>query len=370
MFEGITDKLAQINLIKKVFPEVFENKVNPPTVNSPEEFYAAFVDLDPKKTKITETVLYEDIYKIYDTVEDIDVANIINLKKLNDVCEPEEFLEAISKKLPLKGKFICHAETVEQRYKRIINKYPRVISGPLYILDFIIWRLLPKWRFSKKLFLLLTKGKNKAFSLAQILGLFAYYGFTVNYLKDINDITYFAFEKVKIPCIDCKPSSGIIFRMDRVGKGGRVIKLYKLRTMHPYSEYIQQFVYDLNGSQNGDKLNNDFRVASWGRVFRKYWIDELPMLINWLKGEIKLVGVRPLSLCKFNMYPEELQQLRISCKPGLIPPFYADLPKTFDELLLSEKKYLLAYKNNPIKTDVKYFFQCIYNILIKSARSA
>jgi len=94
------------------------------------------------------------------------------------------------------------------------------------------------------------------------------------------------------------------------------------------------------------------------------------MLWNFLKGEIKLVGVRPLSYAKFYQYPPDLQKLRISSKPGLIPPFYKDLPKNFDELVESEKRYLLAYQKNPIKTDIKYLFYSLYNILIKQARSA
>ena len=93
------------------------------------------------------------------------------------------------------------------------------------------------------------------------------------------------------------------------------------------------------------------------------------MLINLLKGDIKLVGVRPLSRSMFNLYPPDLQKLRTSIKPGLVPPFYKDLHETFDEVLDSERKYLLAYKRNPIKTDIKYFFMCWYNIIIKHARS-
>ena len=139
--------------------------------------------------------------------------------------------------------------------------------------------------------------------------------------------------------------------------------------MHPYSEYIQDFVYNLNGSGNGDKITNDFRVASWGKFLRKYWLDELPMLFNLIRGDIKIVGVRPLSCAKFSLYPSDIQQLRTSSKPGLIPPFYSDLPKTFKELLESERKYLLLYKKNPIKTDINYFFSCVNNIIFKGARS-
>ena len=103
---------------------------------------------------------------------------------------------------------------------------------------------------------------------------------------------------------------------------------------------------------------------------RRYWLDELPMLINWLKRDIKLVGIRPLSRTMFNTYPEDLQKKRTRTKPGLIPPFYIDHPKTFDELYASENKYLDEYFRHPVWTDIKYFFMTVYSILFKRMHSA
>ena len=56
-------------------------------------------------------------------------------------------------------------------------------------------------------------------------------------------------------------------------------------------------------------------------------------------------------------------------KPGLLPPYYADMPKTLEEIMSSELKYLEAYEKSPFATDVKYFFKVFYNIIIKKARS-
>ena len=93
------------------------------------------------------------------------------------------------------------------------------------------------------------------------------------------------------------------------------------------------------------------------------------MLYNWLKREIKLVGVRPLSQHYLSLYPHDLVERRREHKPGLIPPFYVDLPKGLEEIVESERRYLQAYEAHPIKTDVKYFFLALYNILIRRARS-
>jgi len=86
---------------------------------------------------------------------------------------------------------------------------------------------------------------------------------------------------------------------------------------------------------------------------------------------MKLVGVRPLSEHYFSLYSKELQELRIKHKPGLLPPFYADMPKTLEDIEESEIRYLeRCEKNGTFITDVRYFFLILKNILFKKARSA
>ena len=57
--------------------------------------------------------------------------------------------------------------------------------------------------------------------------------------------------------------------------------------MHAYSEYIQAYVYEKNKLAEGGKLKDDFRVSTLGKMFRKYWIDELPMIWNVFRGDLK-----------------------------------------------------------------------------------
>jgi hypothetical protein len=70
------------------------------------------------------------------------------------------------------------------------------------------------------------------------------------------------------------------------------------------------------------------------------------------------------------LYTPELREKRVKYKPGLIPPFYADMPKTLGEIMASEMKYLLAYEKSPLLTDTRYFFLAIYNIIFRKARSS
>nr|HQU52372.1 sugar transferase [Saprospiraceae bacterium] len=137
----------------------------------------------------------------------------------------------------------------------------------------------------------------------------------------------------------------------------------------PFSEYLQKFIYEAYGLQAGGKFKSDPRINTVGKFLRKYWLDEIPMLINLLRGDIKLIGVRPVSSHYLSLYPEDAREFRKHFKPGYIPPFYADLPKTFDEIVASEVKYLKAYERHPVLTDLKILIQSLYNIIIKRARS-
>jgi len=69
------------------------------------------------------------------------------------------------------------------------------------------------------------------------------------------------------------------------------------------------------------------------------------------------------------LYPEDMQKLRVQFKPGLIPPYYADMPKNFDEIIESERHYLLKRKKRPICTQFEYFYKVLWNILVEGARS-
>ena len=138
--------------------------------------------------------------------------------------------------------------------------------------------------------------------------------------------------------------------------------------MYPYSEFIQGDIYEKYHLDKSGKIKSDFRITSWGKIFRKYFIDEIPQLYNWLKGDINFVGVRALSEHYFSLYPTDLQHKRVTFKPGLIPPYYADLPQSFDEIVESERRYLIQKEKSPIITDIIYFSSAIKNILF-GARS-
>lgn len=294
---------------------------------------------------------------------------IINLYRVNDIRYINKYFEKINSKLSKGNVFICCVETFNAR-KRKKYIYNIFFLGFIYnVLEFIFLRIIPKIKILRYFYFLITNGKNRILSKAETLGRLVSCGFDIIDYKSIGGILYIVSKKKSEPKFDMNPSYGLIYKMPRVGKNKKIIYVYKIRTMHPYSEYLQEYIFEKNGTTNGDKIINDFRISKIGKFFRKYWIDELPMLINLFNGDLKLIGVRPLSKVKFNMYPKEAQKLRTRYKPGLIPPFYADLPKNFDELVESELNYLKHYSKSPIFTDLKYFFMCFKNIIFKKARS-
>lgn len=302
-------------------------------------------------------------------LEDEYYNNIINLKRINDIRRINKFFNAVNEKLPKNGLFIGCVETYDLHYKKIIKEYPPILNVIYYFFDFIFSRIFPKLPIAKQIYFSLTKGVNRVISRPEALGRLYSCGFKVLDEQYIDLKLYFVAQKVKEPIRDMSPSYGYLFNMKRIGKKGKIIKVYKFRTMHPYSEYLQEYVYEKNNLDEGGKLKDDFRVTKSGKFMRKFWIDELPMIINFFKGDLKIVGVRPISKHYLSLYSDEVRNFRIKFKPGLIPPYYADMPKTIEEIQASEMKYLKAYQKNPIITDIRYFFVCLYNIFIKKARS-
>jgi lipopolysaccharide/colanic/teichoic acid biosynthesis glycosyltransferase len=328
-------------------------------------------NLDLTSFDLTRSVILRsrDIYNVEVLPENF-IHFFMNLHETNDLRRLNAYFIEVNKRLVDGGVFIGRVEPIMFRYRRFLKQYPFYFGQLFYFIDFMWRRVFPKLPLMKKIYFAVTQGKNRAISLAESLGRLYYCGFELIGSTEIDDFVYFIARRAKEPYKDTNPSYGPLFKMKRIGKDGKTIFVYKMRTMHPYSEYLQKYVYERNSLDIGGKIKDDFRISNWGKVFRKLWIDELPMIINLLKGDLKLVGVRPLSKHYMSLYTEELREKRIKTKPGLVPPFYVDMPKTLEEIIASELKYLEAYQKSPLLTDIKYFFLSFYNIIIKKARSA
>ncbi len=295
---------------------------------------------------------------------------LINFHDLNDFRRLNYYLLTSYKKLNngslLMGSFI----PLEKFREHLRTQMPHFLFALIFPIHFIFHRVFPKLPVTKQIYFIITKGNNRIFSKAEIFGRLSFCGFEMVKDKMIGDRIYFICKKLKTVSLEDSPSYGPIVKLRRIGYQGKIISIYKFRTMHPYSEFLQAELYKKQGlRKDGDKIKSDFRLTNWGKVIRKYWIDELPQLLNWFRGDVTLVGVRALSQAKFDLYPIDLQKFRTKFIPGLIPPFYADLPNSFEGLLRSERMYLLQKIEKPMITDLKYFLRAFINIVFRGARS-
>lgn len=305
-------------------------------------------------------------------IPDYAYLTLVDLTVLNDAKGINRRFCIVNQKLPDNGNYVCCYHPQEYAKAKILASYPKGINRLAVLGWFIVRRVIPRLMLFSRLYYDVTGGHRRMLSKTEVLGRLYYCGFEVDEVVSMGKVDYvFAHRHSQPYPQENNKIYGPLIRLPRVCKDKKIVDFYKLRTMHPYSEYIQKYVFDQHGGMNiADKSDNDWRITDWGRVLRRYWLDELPMLINWLKGDVKLVGVRPLSQAMFSQYPPELQDKRTRCKPGLIPPFYIDHPKTFDELCASENNYLDEYFAHPFITDVKYFFRTVYSILFRRMHSA
>ncbi|MEF7610889.1 sugar transferase [Enterococcus casseliflavus] len=111
-------------------------------------------------------------------------------------------------------------------------------------------------------------------------------------------------------------SGPVFFSQERVGKNGKIFKMYKFRSMSVDAEERLASLLEKNEIEGAMfKMKNDPRVTKIGRYIRKNSIDELPQLWNVLRGEMSLVGPRPPLVREVNIYSEYDKQ-RLYVKPG------------------------------------------------------
>jgi lipopolysaccharide/colanic/teichoic acid biosynthesis glycosyltransferase len=294
---------------------------------------------------------------------------LVNTARLNDMRHVNKFLESANEALENGAYLIGCLETSAVRQARIKPKLPRPFQAGYLFADYLVMRVWPKLPYVKPLYFELTKGRNRVISEMEAYGRLYSCGFKLVKSEEADGKLYFIAQKEKAPAYNMEATYGPTIKLKRVGKGGKIVKVYKLRTMSPFSEYAQQYIYERNGLGDGAKFKDDPRITNAGHFMRKYWIDELPMLFNLLKGDVKLFGVRAISQHYFNLFPEEFRQYRSQFKPGLVPPVYVEVPNSLEDIVDIETRYLKAYQKSPLKTDIVYMGRAFYNIFIKKVRS-
>ncbi len=119
-------------------------------------------------------------------------------------------------------------------------------------------------------------------------------------------------------CIKLSSPGPVFFRQQRSGVNGAPFPIYKFRTMVTNAEQFKHELAAMN-EMSGPvfKVTNDPRVTRIGRILRKYSLDELPQLFNVLRGEMSLVGPRPLPVDEVKRFNDLAHRRRLSVKPGI-----------------------------------------------------
>ncbi len=161
------------------------------------------------------------------------------------------------------------------------------------------------------------------------------------------------------------PGDGAIFRQRRVGRDGKLFWLYKFRTMCPDAEKRLNELLKLN-QMDGPvfKIKGDPRITRVGRFLRKTSLDELPQLLNVLRGDMSIVGPRPALPREVELY-SDYQRQRLYVTPGLscywqITPHRNEM--SFDEWVALDMKYI---QERSFWVDWKIIFLTVRAMLMK-----
>ena len=155
----------------------------------------------------------------------------------------------------------------------------------------------------------------------------------------------------------------IFFAHTRIGKNGKPIKIYKFRTMVVNAEeLIKRFTPEqMKEYKKNYKLNNDPRITKVGNILRKTSLDELPQLINIIKGDLALIGPRPVVNAELEKYGENASKF-LSVTPGLTGNWAANgrSISAYEERMQLELYYV---DNMSLKMDIEIFFKTIIAVI-------
>lgn len=154
----------------------------------------------------------------------------------------------------------------------------------------------------------------------------------------------------------------VIFIHKRVGKNGKEIGIYKFRSMVMNAEeLIEKFTPEQKEEfQKNFKLENDPRITKIGKILRKTSLDELPQLFNILKGDLSIVGPRPIMEVETKIYGKYKDML-LSVKPGLTG-FWAANGRSDTSYKRRRAMEIYYVKNRSLLFDIKIILKTVISV--------
>ena len=162
----------------------------------------------------------------------------------------------------------------------------------------------------------------------------------------------------------------VFYKQKRVGKEGKTIYIYKFRSMVEEADDVERWLdkTQLRQYYTEYKIADDPRVTKFGKFLRRTGIDELPQLVNILKGELSLVGPRPIQESELEFYGDDVELL-LSVKPGLTGYWQAYCSDGISYYNHKRQDMELEYvRNRNIMWDLKICFATFGAIIRKAKR--
>ena len=165
----------------------------------------------------------------------------------------------------------------------------------------------------------------------------------------------------------------VFYKATAIGRGGKKFSMYKFRSMREdcdksvHKQYVTKLIKgDIKNDCDGTqvlKLTDDDRVTSIGKIIRKYSLDELPQLINVLKGDMSLVGPRPCLPYEFEVY-EEWHKKRAAVRPGISGLWQVTgrSEVSFEDMILLDLYYIY---NRSFYLDLRILFETVFVVIGK-----
>jgi lipopolysaccharide/colanic/teichoic acid biosynthesis glycosyltransferase len=156
-------------------------------------------------------------------------------------------------------------------------------------------------------------------------------------------------------------SGPVLYRWPVLGEGGRPLRAYKFRTMIVGADALKLGLRERNEASGPVfKMRNDPRITPVGRVLRKFGLDELPQLWSVLRGEMSLVGPRPVLVSEW-VQMNAWQRRKLSTKPGIVCLWHLrGQPRDFDEWVRLDLEYV---DNWSLWLDLKLLFWTPFYVL-------
>ena len=306
---------------------------------------------------------------------------LVGTLRVNDVRRLDLFLGTA----PRRSRWAATSPSATSRWRtpraQLRKRHPGWTYRPAYLANFLWYRAIPKIPFLDRVYFwpgiswfddayyAVARKRNRALSKAEVWGRLAYHGMqVVAESKGDGELVVLA-QKQGPPVRQRMPSYYPVVGLEKIGLDGIPMRTHKVRSMYPFSEFLQKRIFEDHGLAATGKFQNDFRLTEYGKFIRKYWLDELPQLYDWLHGDIKLVGMRATSRHFLGLYPKELYDLYVQMKPGLVPPIFSETTGGFDQIVDVEMTYLRSYWERPLFTDAQYLWQTFSDIVFRGVRS-